>query len=203
MTFRKPVIVGLTGYATVGKTTVAAELEKRGFVRMSFADGVREMALAIDPIVDAYQLGRYPEDGWDTERLSEVVGAAGWTEAKKNPEVRRILQVVGTEVGRAISPNVWVDRLAAKVYASRATHVVVDDVRFVNEANWIRHSAGGTMVRLHRTGVEAANGHASELEIDRLDVDLELWNDHDGVAPSLIEAIISRCGPSLAHTVDV
>lgn len=215
MNFQMPTVVGLTGYATVGKSTVAGILEQHGFVRFAFADGVREMALAIDPIVSSWAvLPTWDElheanDPWDldlktmTAPLSEVVSEFGWTEAKKDAEVRRILQVVGTEVGRSIDPQVWVNKLAAKVYQSRAKLIVVDDVRFPNEANWIRHVAGGKVIRLHREGIEPANGHASETEIDRIDVDHHVHTG-GGADPALTAAeVLSLVLPNVAHLVDV
>lgn len=56
---------------------------------------------------------------------------------------RRLLQVVGTDIIRAHDPDVWVD------YIIRQTrdldHVVVDDVRFVNELERLQ-AAGWFMV---------------------------------------------------------
>ena len=45
-------IIGLSGYAQVGKDTVANYLvEKYGFVKVSFADPIREALYKLDPKV--------------------------------------------------------------------------------------------------------------------------------------------------------
>ena len=45
-------IVGITGYAQHGKDTAAQVLVTEfGFVRVGFADALKELALAVNPIV--------------------------------------------------------------------------------------------------------------------------------------------------------
>ena len=96
-------LIALTGYKGVGKSTVADILvDKFKFTKMGFADPLKEMALMLDPIVDELH----------GERLSDVVHREGWVEAKKNYEIRRILQVLGTECGRDIlGKDVWINYL--------------------------------------------------------------------------------------------
>lgn len=164
-----PSVIGLMGCAQVGKDTSAAGLTSRNYRRVSFADGLREFALAIDPIVNipaAY-------------RLSELVDAVGWTEAKKHDEVRRLLQVIGTNAGREIiSENVWVDIAGGKVIDALEDGygVVLTDVRFENEVSFVREF-GGIIVRITRPGVGPVNGHISETAIDDIEPDFTIIND--------------------------
>lgn len=161
-------VLGIAGRKQSGKTTLAKALEERGWVRMAFADEVKELALTIDPIIDGQ--GPIVEGHW---RLSRLVKEWGWDAAKREPEARRILQVVGTEIGRAIDPNIWVNKLANRIYRLPAdAKVVIDDVRFVNECNFIRHTLGGYVVRL--SGGVQGDGHQSETEVDRLDPNLDV-----------------------------
>jgi len=74
------------------------------------------------------------------------------------------MQRMGTEVVRDLfGENVWIDHLA-----SRITHkkVVVADVRYDNEAKWVRNM-GGTVMQLRRDGLAKGFGseHSSELGI--------------------------------------
>jgi dephospho-CoA kinase len=86
------VIIGLSGYARSGKDTVAELLVLNyGFKRMAFADGIREALSALNPILH------------DGMRLNEVVKEYGWELAKSKDEVRRLLQVLGTEVGMGVA----------------------------------------------------------------------------------------------------
>ena len=95
-------IIGLSGYSQSGKDTVAEILVKQyGYKRMAFADKIREALYTLNPVVNAI--------GNEFIYLQRLVDSSGWDEAKKNPEVRRLLQTLGAEVGRdLIDPSVWV-----------------------------------------------------------------------------------------------
>lgn len=160
-------VLGLAGPIGSGKTTLADELVKEGWVRVSFADGVREMALRLDPVIPAFDGDAY----WS---LSRFVGLVGWDDAKQEPEVRRILQVVGTEMVRSISPDHWVNTLCQRIYKMPAgTKIVVDDVRFPNECDRIRYGLGGKVLLLDG-GHPAGSGHESESHFANLNVSEEL-----------------------------
>ena len=149
-------VVGLSGYAGAGKSTAAQALVDKGWHLAKFAEGVRRAALAIDPYVSSFP----------SRRLSGVVNDHGWEKAKETVEVRRILQVVGTEAGRAIhGEECWNQYFLRNLPACR--DVVVDDVRFQNEVDLI-HSLGGVVFRVIRPGT-APGDHATEnqeLEFD-------------------------------------
>lgn len=155
-------IIGLVGPARSGKDTVAGLLvEHHGFVRVGLADAVKDMALAVDPLV---LLGK----GW---RLSQIVEDKGWEAAKEIGEVRRILQSLGTEGGRRIfGDECWVDVARRKSYGH--DRVVWSDVRFRNEATRCRH-----VVRVTRPGFGPLNGHASEVEQASIVCDWVIVND--------------------------
>ena len=77
---------------------------------------------------------------------------------------RHLLRTLGTEWGReCVSPTVWLDVWLAK--ARRKSFVVVDDVRFTNEAELIR-LLGGEVWRITRPGVVRTTEHASEGGLD-------------------------------------
>jgi hypothetical protein len=170
-------IVGLSGYAQAGKDTAAEVFVRYGFQRYSFADPMREMALAIDPIVaivDVYSCGdTYPEE----LRYSEAIDANGYEKAKAAfPEVRAFLQRLGTDAGRKIlGEDVWVDAAMRKM--AEGGDYVIPDVRFVNEAEAIRN-AGGMVFRIHRPGRGPVNDHESEIALDDYEhFTNHIWND--------------------------
>ena len=160
------ILIGVSGRKRHGKDTFAARLvERHGFTRVAFADPMREMALALDPIIS---------EGW---RLSGLVEAFGWEEAKANPEVRRTLQRLGTEAGRGVlGDGIWVD--TAMRHARRlGGRVVFTDCRFPNEADAIR-DAGGQVVRVMRPGFpDDGDPHPSETALDRYPFDDLVLND--------------------------
>ena len=144
-------IIGLSGYAQSGKDTVAELLcLNYGYKRVSFADPMREALLRLNP-----NIGNEP--------LSHLVNDYGWELAKHNPEVRRLLQVFGTQVGREMfGENFWIDLAFKQVTQDR---VVFSDVRFPNEAQAIIKN-GGQVWRIQREGHKPVNLHASEIAMD-------------------------------------
>jgi len=168
-------ILGIMGKKRSGKDTFAARLvAEHGFTRIGFADALKDVALELDPIVDVIELGR--ERGVEEVRLSDVLGPElDWEVAKELPEVRRILQALGVAVRNHVGEDVWVRAAMAKADAVPGP-VVITDVRFPNEADFIRHS-GGQLVRITRHGLEAADEHISETALDGRAADFLVTNN--------------------------
>ncbi|MDX2478925.1 MAG: hypothetical protein QNK24_01160 [Desulfuromusa sp.] len=84
--------------------------------------------------------------------------------------VRRILQWWGTEYRRAQDHDYWTKAWEKKLleYDLTSTHVLVDDVRFVNELNIIKKH-GGIFIKIERPGFDGANNHSSENSLDHYD----------------------------------
>lgn len=163
-----PKLIGLHGAARAGKDTVAALLVAVGYQRFGFADNLRNTLLALDPlIVDVRAKQLIADIGWEGAKDSEVYG----------PEVRRLLQNMGTEVGREFfGVDVWVDMVGRQIDKAGAHHVVVSDVRFPSEAEWV-HERGGVVWQVNRPGFGGINGHASEQVLDVSLVEAHLDND--------------------------
>jgi hypothetical protein len=181
-------IIGITGQARNGKDTAGGLLvSEYGFTRVALADALRSMALAIDPIVSGGNI-----------RLHHEVNGTGWENAKKNPEVRRFLQVLGTEgVRNHIGQDSWIR--AAKVTIDQIDGpVVVCDVRFPNEADAI-HGWGGELwrvVRINPDGSRYDNGigteHASESHVASLTEDLTFMSSSVSQLKSQIRAYMGQ-----------
>ena len=93
--------------------------------------------------------------------------------------VRRILQWWGTEYRRAQDHDYWTKAWEKKLqeYDLTMTHILVDDVRFVNELNVIKKH-GGTFIKIERPGFNGANNHSSENSLDHYrDWHLIIQND--------------------------
>jgi hypothetical protein len=156
-------IIGLSGYAQSGKDTVAELLcLNYGYTRMAFADPMRDAIYTLNP---------YVEGG---NRVADLVDEYGWDVAKANPEVRRLLQVFGTEVGRKqFGENFWVQQAFDKL---ESTKIVFADVRFPNEANEIIQY-GGQVWRVNRHNHAPVNTHKSEHAMDNFMFKHVLYND--------------------------
>jgi hypothetical protein len=66
---------------------------------------------------------------------------------------------------------------------------VITDVRFTNEATAIL-AAGGTVIRVTRPGVQPANDHVSETQLDKSDL-IAHTIINDGTVSQLHEKILS------------
>jgi hypothetical protein len=162
-------IIGVSGYARSGKDTVADHLaDKYSFSRISFAAPMKKAMYILNPIVSSDSIGNF--------RYKDLVDVYGLDKAKEdNPEIRRLLQIFGTEVGRSMfGENFWVD-LALKNVGSE--NIVVTDVRFKNEADKIR-SLGGQIWRVNRASVKPVTGHVSEIDLDDYNFDYVIDNDY-------------------------
>ncbi len=154
-------IIGLCGRAGSGKDTAAQALISEGFVRIAFADPLKEAARAI------FGLTRKQTDG----DLKEVVDKF-WG---KSP--RRIMQLLGTEAVRGcIDDDVWIKAARRRVIRLPSRRVVITDVRFPNEADAIR-SWGGEIWRIERPGLNAVEPHASETAMQDYKADLTVRNE--------------------------
>lgn len=164
-------IIGLSGFARSGKDEAAKVLvEEFGFTRIAFADKLREVLYALDPIVvaDSRHHGPVPEpdySGTAYRRLQDIINTYGWDGYKTSPfsnDIRRLLQRLGTEAGREVlGTNIWVDSTLNNLDPNGS--YVVTDARFYNEFDAIR-SRGGVIWRVERKGLGPLNDHASEME---------------------------------------
>lgn len=157
-------IIGLSGYAQSGKDSTAELLcLNYGYRRIAFADTMREALLTLNPKLDSIT------------HVSDLVSDYGWDVAKKNPEVRRLLQVLGTDVGRRMfGENFWIDIALSGIKSE--DRVVISDVRFPNEGDAIR-KLGGLLWRINRHNHSAVNGHASEHAMDNYMFNYVIYND--------------------------
>jgi hypothetical protein len=181
-----PTLIGLIGYKRAGKNAVADVLvEEYGYRAIAFADPLRDAAYALNPIVGANSFG-------DLIRYRTVMDLHGYESAKDlYPEVRAILQRLGTDAIRALDDGFWLragtqridatlsgaaDRAEGKFDATGSS-VVVTDCRFPNEADAIRQR-GGMIVRVVRPGYEPGpDAHESETALDGYQADLQINND--------------------------
>lgn len=131
-------ILGLSGFIGSGKTTTSDWfIQNHSFRRLSFADPIRDMIIAL---------------GVPEEVLRDPV-------AKEQPHPlllgrspRFAMEELGTTWGRNIMhPQFWVGHFALR--ARKAKFVIVDDVRYPNEVEAI-HELGGMVFKLIVPGQE-------------------------------------------------
>lgn len=146
-------LIGLLGRAQSGKSTVAKMLvEEFNFIRVAFADPLKEMLITAGMVTS-----------------EEVYG-------QKTEMSRFLLQKVGTEIFRKqIDPLYWVKEASGRIenLLVCGVSVVVDDVRFPEEAEAIKQMEGG-VIKIERVDFvdeQAGTTHDSERFVDSIEYD--------------------------------
>lgn len=155
-----PNVIGLGGKLMSGKDTVADYLvERYGYVKQGMSDVLASVVYTLNPLVESF--------GGNPVRYQWLVNQMGYTEAKKNPEVRRLLQVFGTEIGRKMfGEDFWVAQAEARIHAQLdlGNRVVLTGVRYENELQMIQFM--GKAWWIDRPGFGDTGSHASENSVD-------------------------------------
>ena len=147
-------LIGIHGKKRAGKDTAGKIIQEQlGFKIDSFADPLRKFGLMTFGINEE-----------NREQLIESIGVSG----------RQVLQLVGTEVGRNINQNFWIEALRFR--NPSLENIIITDVRFNNEAEFIT-SNGGKILKIVRPSLESSDNHASEIPIDDKYVDSTIIND--------------------------
>lgn len=175
-------LIGIMGLARVGKDTATAHLcDTYGMESYAFADPIKSMLTGV--------FGDLFRDG-DREAPIDWLG--------KSP--RQLMQTLGTEWGREIvHPDLWVlvaDQMWKKYQEiGWGAGVVLSDVRFRNEAEWVL-SQGGLLISLSREGVAAVATHVSEQNIpfDLANVSLENNGTVEELAAAVTATVDARYG---------
>lgn len=187
---QSPMLIGLWSPSMgSGKSEVASALrQSHGFKNQAMAHSLKAMFAMF-----LMSCGFDEDKAWDycydaklkEEPLDVLQG--------KTP--RHAMQTLGTEWGRdCIDENLWVrSGLArAKAYLEQGRSVVLDDIRFPNEAQAIE-DAGGFMVRVVRPGAEITVPHPSEGSLADWDFAATIIND------SSLEVLQRQAGIVVNH----
>jgi hypothetical protein len=159
---KKP-IIAFTGLAQSGKTTAAKAFLSIGYDQMSFAGPLKAMVQCLTPCIDK------------EARPPSLCGKS----------LREVYQSLGTDWGRKmVGEDIWInagrariDTLLGDVESDIIRGIVVDDIRFDNEAELVR-SMGGVVIEITRSSVPQMD-HASEAGISRDLIDFSFANEGD------------------------
>lgn len=157
--------------ATPEGTYTRQEAEALPFYTIrKFAFKVKEVASILTNI----DVQKFEEHSFKKEPLGE-----SWEFDGHTLTGRELLQKIGTEMGRSIHPNAWVNALFSeyvkdlrRIYNSEGgttiaegyPNWIITDVRFVNEAKAIK-DRGGIVIRVNRPSV-VIDQHPSEISLD-------------------------------------
>ena len=162
-------LIGITGKARSGKDTAASYLaHKHGLIRYSFATPMKAAIKAMLGLSDRHMDGDLKE--------AEIP----WLGVSP----RRIMQTLGTEWGReTIREDLWVvlaqrqwDQVSNPTEDTFHTGMIVPDVRFEDEADFIRRN-GGVVIHIKRDAAAQIESHKSEAGVRVCAGDLVIANN--------------------------
>lgn len=141
-------IFGISGFINSGKSTVADQLTGQfGFRKDSFATSLKDACAAM------FDWPRHLLEG-DTKESREwrEVVDTWWANKLGIPNFspRYALQLIGTDSLRNhFNEGIWFMTLENRIRKDPDQHVVISDVRFPNEVQFIKEQ-GGVMIRVDR-----------------------------------------------------
>lgn len=160
------ILIGFSGPAGCGKDTAADALGRHypSFERAAFADPIKA------GICEMFKLS--PAVFESRENKETIVPSIGRTP-------RDLTKIIGQCVREEVGETAWIGVMAYhrwKLSHTALKILAITDVRFENEAEWVR-AMGGTIIHVVRTGVKwNSYGHESERGIQVRDEDLILHN---------------------------
>jgi len=173
-------IIGFAGKKRSGKDTAASTIQEHypQAERMAFADPMKECLRHLYGLTDQQLNGDLKEtvdDAWGTTP-------------------RKLMQQFGTEFVKRHSPagqDHWVRLMQQRVAQSDSNFIVITDVRYPNEAEWVQ-SMGGLVLEIVRDEVEQHDTHSSERRLPENLIDCIVPNNQD-----------IECFSSLIHLMTV
>lgn len=172
------ILIGLIGYKQSGKDTCADYLvEKYGFHKYAFAEPVKQVCKIM------FQL--------DSQQLEDSIQKEE-NDPRWDLTPRQMMQKVGTDMVRHYwGENFWVRCMEMRVYKDKKERIVVSDVRFQNEADWIKQNHGILVRIVDNTHSTYTDPHPSEVEQLSIQEDLVLSNRKDVSFFQEIESTLS------------
>jgi len=170
---KTPKFIAVSGHFQSGKDSVGqmiveelAKIGKHAQI-IKFADGVREIAKTY------FKWDGNKDADFTDDRTRDP---AGW---KNYIGGRTLLQGIGHSYRETAGKDFWI-RQVERGMTEPDTLYVVTDLRYLNEAQWVR-GTGGAIIKVHRDGFEG-DSHPSETEMDTPEleelVNTRIYNNH-------------------------
>jgi len=147
-------LVGLTGKKRSGKDAIFKILDQPKVARAAFADNLKR-------------------------EIAHITGLPVWQVEEEKESLRLLLQAWGADFRRKFfGEDYWIKAMDADLQNLEAGYdfqtIIITDVRFPNEADYIK-GQGGTIVRVVR-GTDSTDQHSSETAMDIYPVDYTINN---------------------------
>lgn len=163
-------LIGIHGPLNGGKDTTANYIQAKfpgKFGRYAFAGPLKQACKLMFNFTDG-QLE-------DQALKKEIDPFWGFTP-------RYAMQKLGTEYGRSmLRDDIWIKRAEMEfaLNSKSSMGTIITDVRFENEAEWLRAQPGSVLIYLKVPGLvqDEQYSHASEAGITQVPTDFEIVND--------------------------
>lgn len=182
----EPTLIGIHGPLNGGKDTVAAYIQSRhaGFRKYAFAQPIKQACNVL--------FGFTQEQIEDRAKKEEVDPFWGFTP-------RKAMQLLGTEYGRnMLRDDLWIKRAEVEINNNQKIgyNTIITDVRFENEAVWLRSRPNAILIYLQVPGLvrDERYKHASEAGISMDPSDIVIVNDKSEGLKALYEQIDAKLG---------
>lgn len=160
------VFIGISGFGGAGKSTLSEFfMQQHGFRRVSFADPIRKMLMAL---------------GIEEAVLRDPVMKNEPHPALAGRTPVHAMETLGTDWGRNLMhPEFWIMQLARQ--ARNQPFLICDDVRYQNEADLISQHFGGSTYRLIVPGKEPVRN--TDFAVQKLTNVIDIVNEHGVTRP--------------------
>lgn len=188
-------IVTIAGRLNSGKGELASLFEKRGFIKLKFADALKDLLCEFLGI-DRETLEKQKEDKLNfkfntqqieilAKKLNVAPGEIAWlVEDKVFSSIRILMQFIGTEVIRYFEPKWHIEQLANKLEEGK--NYIIDDCRFPDEKNFLL-TKGSHFWFVFRPGLFNISNHISETSLRWGEFDNLILNDNINEVKEIID----------------
>lgn len=176
-------LIGLGGYAESGKDALADILvDEFDWVKDYMSRSLEEALLTLNPIIPLQFVNPPGFDIFEAYHIEyftyqQYHSVVGYAQTKTNPEVRRLLQTLGTEIGRNMfGEDCWVRYVEKKIHQGLEAgyKIAVTGIRHKNELAMIKRH-GGSTIWMERGG-QPVNSHSSDNTLGPDDFDIVIDN---------------------------
>lgn len=187
----EPFVLGLTGLKRSGKDTFATMLAARVWIAggqaevIGMSDDLAQCLYVLNPHIRLSPAGKRFWGGREYVSYRTLFEAVGYEAAKEEPEVRELLQRMGTDVMRdIIAEDTWGRLLHEKIQRLQAegVSVIATGIRYPSDAEVIQVN-GGIVVEVRRAAmdeeIENLDSHSSEQGLPRELIAGTVYNDSD------------------------
>ena len=181
-------LIGIIGPKGSGKSTLANIIQQKyNFELMSFASVVKD----ISSIIFGYDRELLEGETKESRIWRETIDKDWSKLLNKDITPRITLQIIGTEFGRKIlGQNIWIEVLKNKISKNKNKNIIISDIRYENEAQFIRDNKG-ILIRVSKSNLEfnLSETHSSEMELYNIKEDHSIENN--GTIEQLEQQIIN------------